>query len=150
KERRFREDLYFRLAIVRLRLPALRERAGDLPLLATAMCAAVAERLGVQNRGLDPAASASLERHAWPGNLRELENALERALVLAPGTVAGPIAAAELLFLHEAVEGVPERLAREALAHGVTLERLELALLREALREQRGNVSAAARVVGLS
>jgi two-component system, response regulator FlrC len=153
RERRFREDLYFRLAVVRLRVPALRERTGDVPDIARGMIEHAARRLGVPPRPLSAGALDRLAAHAWPGNLRELENAIERSLVLAPlGSDGAPveIAAGEIEFLSEAVTGVPERLAREALAHGITLERFESALLAESLREQRGNIAAAARAVGLS
>lgn len=153
RERRFREDLFFRLAVVRLRVPTLRERGNDVVGIARGMIEATARRLAVPPRALSAGALERLVAHAWPGNLRELENAIERSLVLAPARTAhGPaeIAASEIEFLSEAITGIPERLAREALAHGVTLERFESALLVESLREQRGNVAAAARAVGLS
>src|SRR5204862_1630707 len=129
-------------------LPSLRRRTGDIPLIAQGLIERAAERASVRRRALGPAAAARLAAHAWPGNLRELENAVERVLVLAGG--GDTIEAAEFDFLTESVAGVPERLAREALAHGVSLERFETALLDEAVRETRGNVTAAARLVGLT
>jgi DNA-binding NtrC family response regulator len=160
---RFREDLYYRLAVVKLRVPPLRARADDLPELARHYLARAAQRLGVAERMLAPSALDRLRAHAWPGNLRELENALERVSILAPrldapsnesarGTApsSGPIEAAELDFLAEASAGMADDLARRALAHGVGLEDLERALLAQALSEQRGNMSAAARRLGLS
>jgi DNA-binding NtrC family response regulator len=149
RARKFREDLYYRLAVVRIALPALRSRANDVPHIARGLIERAAVRASVARRELSAPAAARLAAHAWPGNLRELENAVERVLVLA-GSGSEPIAAAEFDFLAESVAGVPERLAREALAHGVTLERLELALFDEAVRETRGNVTAAARLVGLT
>jgi two-component system response regulator HydG len=149
RARKFREDLYYRLAVVRLEMPPLRRRASDIPGIAEGLIARAAERASVERRDLGPAAAARLVAHAWPGNLRELENAIERVLVLAGGG-RGPIEAAEFDFIDESVAGVPERLAREALAHGVSLERFEKALLGEAVRETRGNVTAAARLVGLT
>ncbi|HEX2188889.1 MAG TPA: sigma-54 dependent transcriptional regulator, partial [Longimicrobiaceae bacterium] len=82
---RFREDLYWRLNVVSLHLPPLRERPEDIPLLAEHFVAKHAARLGVAPLPVDADALALLVAHDWPGNVRELENAVERALVLAPG-----------------------------------------------------------------
>ena len=153
RARRFREDLYYRLAVVRLIVPALRERAVELPFLARELIAGIAARSGVAPRTLSAGALERLAAHPWPGNVRELENALERVLVLARGgdpAGAAPIDAEELSFLGESTAGVPERIAREALAHGIDLARFEQALLAAALQESRGNVAAAARAVGLT
>jgi DNA-binding NtrC family response regulator len=152
---RFREDLYHRLAVIRLRVPPLRARGPDLPALCAHFLRQAAVNAGVRERALTPEAAARLAAHAWPGNLRELENAIERVTVLVPDAALGgahppPIEASELDFLFEAADGVTAELARKALAHGVGLDDLERALLNEALREQRGNVSAAARRLGLS
>jgi DNA-binding NtrC family response regulator len=90
--------------------------------------------------------------HPWPGNVRELENTIERALVLgSKDSVANhPIRAEELEFLRESIDGVADELARRALAHGLTIQTLTRAMLDRALVESRGNVSAAARSVGLT
>lgn len=84
-EGRFREDLYYRLAVVTVALPPLSERPDDLPLLARHFLALHGERLGVEVDGLESEAMEALQRYAWPGNVRELENVVERALVLAEG-----------------------------------------------------------------
>jgi DNA-binding NtrC family response regulator len=81
---RFRQDLYYRLRVVELRVPPLRERRDDIPLLARTFLAASAERGGRKGLSFSPAAAQQLLRHDWPGNVRELENAVERASVLAP------------------------------------------------------------------
>ena len=145
----FREDLYYRLAVVVLEVPPLRARAEDLPELAAGLVARSASAHGIAARPLSPAALERLAAHPWPGNVRELENALERALVLGRSR-EGPIGAEELDFLGEAIDGAADRLAREALAHGVGVEALEHALLEAALREERGNVAAAARRLALT
>jgi DNA-binding NtrC family response regulator len=83
----FREDLFYRLAVVRLHLPALRERPGDVRALALHYAARFAAEHGRELRGIADEAMRSLEAHAWPGNVRELRNVLERAVLLAPGDV---------------------------------------------------------------
>jgi len=147
---RFRADLYWRLAVVPLALPPLRARPEDVEELARHLLAGAAARLGTAERELSSGALERLRAHPWPGNVRELENALERVLVLGAAAGAAPIEAGELDFLAEGRAGVPEELARQALAHGLTVDELTGAMLDEALAEQRGNVSAAARRVGLT
>ena len=146
-EGRFRLDLYYRLAVLSLELPPLRARPEDLPELAGHLVGAVAARARVRERPLTDEALAALAAHPWPGNVRELENALERVLVLGG---EGPVGAEELAFLSESLRGVEDELARRALANGSTIDSLALAMMRRALEEERGNVSAAARRVGLT
>ncbi|MEO0651840.1 MAG: sigma 54-interacting transcriptional regulator [Planctomycetota bacterium] len=145
---RFRDDLFYRLAVVPLELPPLRARVEEIETLARGLVERTAARLGREPRPLTPEALERLERHPWPGNVRELENALERVHALEPS--ARPIEAPELDFLDEGLRGAAEELAREALARGLDSETLQRALLDEALRLERGNVSAAARRVGLT
>jgi DNA-binding NtrC family response regulator len=145
---RFRSDLYFRLAVVPLELPPLRTRLEDLPALAEVLLVRTAERLGRPPRPLSAAALERLRDHPWPGNVRELENALERVLALGgDGQEIGP---EEFQFLEEGLLGQAQELARQALAHGIGVRELELALLDQALKLERGNVSAAARRAGLT
>lgn len=144
----FREDLFYRLAVVRLTVPALRQRRDELDSLAAELATRVAERSSVTRREFDPGALERLRDHPWPGNVLELENALERVMVLPAGE--GPVTAEEFEFLTEATRGVAGRLAAEARAHGVGLDELTRAVLEGALEEARGNTSAAARAVGLS
>ncbi len=146
---RFREDLYYRLAVVTLVLPPLRARVGDLAELATVLAQRVAARLRVGARPLTVDVLTRLAAHGWPGNVRELENALERVFALAPDP-SRPVEAAEFDFLNEAGEGMLEALAGEALGQGFTIDELALAMMKRALGEQHGNVSAAARQVGLT
>ncbi|MEM6671866.1 MAG: sigma 54-interacting transcriptional regulator [Planctomycetota bacterium] len=150
EEGAFREDLYFRLAVVALDVPPLRARAAapGFDDLCRAVIERVAARSGAAARPLSGDALAALAAHPWPGNLRELENALERVSVLGP--TEAPVTAQELAFLSEPLRGRAEELAAEALASGVEIDALDGALLDEALRLERGNVSAAARRIGLS
>jgi len=86
---RFREDLFYRLLVVPLTLPPLRERGDDVLLLAHAFCERIAARMGRAARSFDPEAESLLSRYPWPGNVRELENAIEQALVFAEGDRIG-------------------------------------------------------------
>ena len=145
----FREDLYYRLAVVTLELPPLRAREGDLPRLAEALLERAAERYGrARPRQLSEASLELCQAHAWPGNVRELENAMERVTAL--GGDSHEVAVAELQFLEQSVGGIEMQLADQALSHGVGLEDFERALLQAALAQARGNLSAAARAVGLT
>ena len=90
RNRRFREDLYYRLRVVEIAIPPLRERLSDLPLLADRLLARAAESLGVAVPVLAPAALNHLLQHSWPGNVRELENCIKRAVVIASGSVIRP------------------------------------------------------------
>jgi DNA-binding NtrC family response regulator len=144
---RFREDLYYRLKVVEVRLPPLRERPEDLPALAERFLAQVAERLGRPKKRLSAAAEAALAGYAWPGNARELRNLIERSAVLA---AADEIDATELLSA-----GAPPRApsAAEELpfseAKRVAVEGFEREFLLRALRANEGNVSRTAAAIGL-
>lgn len=119
----FRADLYYRLNVVRLDIPPLRERAEDIPSLARLLCADVCRALRIDERTLSDDAIASLSRRPWPGNVRELRNAIERACVLATDhTIAAadlgddPTAPprAQAVTLQDAVAGTERRLIEEA------------------------------------
>jgi len=151
---RFRQDLYYRLAVLSLEVPPLRVRRQGLAALAREVGQQVAARLGVAPRELDASALERLATHPWPGNVRELENALERALVLAPSAADdsedATLKAGAFDFLAEGLSGAAEGLARSALALGLGVEDVLDALADEALREERGNVTAAARRLGIT
>jgi two-component system, NtrC family, response regulator HydG len=124
-EKRFREDLYYRLAVVPLRIPPLRERRDDIPLLAAHFLAGYNGRTGA-SKSLAPDATARLMAHDWPGNVRELENVLEQAAALSPGREIGPaevhieavpMASANRFTLAEAVETAERNTIEAALAH---------------------------------
>ncbi|MET0554484.1 MAG: sigma-54 dependent transcriptional regulator [Vicinamibacteria bacterium] len=85
KAGRFRQDLYYRLAVLQIHVPALRERPEDIPMLAEHFAAGVAARIGIPAPVVTPDVAARLAAYGWPGNVRELQNAIERALVLHPG-----------------------------------------------------------------
>jgi DNA-binding NtrC family response regulator len=135
----FRQDLYFRLAVVPLDLPPLRERPGDIGLLARHLVEQLAARHRVTASPLEPDALAALERHGWPGNVRELRNVLERALVVRGGA---PIRTQDLSL---AAGGTSP-------GGGVPLDRdvREREAVLEALRRAGGNREEAARLLGVS
>ena len=90
KEKRFREDLYFRLKVIPIYLPPLRERRGDIALLIGYFIDKINREMGLQISGVSPEAQKLLEDHSWPGNVRELENTLIRAAVLSSGPILFP------------------------------------------------------------
>jgi len=148
KEGRFREDLYYRLNVLQISLPALRERGGDLPLLIDHFLEKYNSRLGTSVRGVDPDAFKLLVKYAWPGNVRELENLIERAVVLADGDMLG-------------VDDLPDRLKETqdplsvALMSGeLSIKRtsrvIEETLIRRALEKTGGNRTAAAKLLEIS
>jgi DNA-binding NtrC family response regulator len=145
----FREDLYYRLAVVTLEAPPLRARFDQLAQLVEALTQGVAQRARVPARPFGAAALERLARHAWPGNLRELENVVERVLVLGGATDAA-VAPDELEFLRGVERSQADYIASLALGAGLSVDELGRALIEAAVREERGNLSAAARRIGLS
>jgi len=139
-EGRFRRDLYFRINTLPLKVPALRERAGDIVGLAREMLARLAADLGRGPVTLKPDAEQALTRYSWPGNVRELRNVLERALLLGEGSELG---ARDLRFEDPGSDRRPEGYAAE------TLEELERQHIERILREEGGKVEAAARRLGI-
>jgi DNA-binding NtrC family response regulator len=150
RKQRFREDLYYRLKVVTIELPPLRERAEDVPALAQRFLERVTARLGLEKRQLGDAALARLVRHRWPGNVRELANVIEQAAVLAPGSVIEE-ADLQLGGAGEAATGAPADLAGLSFgdAKKRAVDRFERGYLLEALRKSGGNISRAAEAVGM-
>lgn len=141
----FREDLYYRLNVVPLNLPPLRERREDIPFLAEHFVRKLAPALGSPVREITEAAIQKLMSYHWPGNVRELENVIERSLVLCSGTVLD----ADDIKLDTAPRARPPQ-EGYFLPEGMTLEEFEQAIIREALRRAGGNKSQAARMLGLT
>jgi len=148
KEGRFREDLYYRLNVLQIVLPPLRDRAGDLPLLIDHFLEKYNARLGTQVRGVDPEAFKLMARYAWPGNVRELENLIERAVVLADGDLLGPNDLPERL--REAQDPLSLALLSGELSIKRTNRVVEETLIRRALEKTGGNRTAAARLLEIS
>ncbi len=142
----FRQDLYFRLNVVQLRIPPLREREGDLELLVSALLDSVASRLGLAPRPLAPGALERLKAHDWPGNVRELRNVLERALIAGTGDVIGPRDLPPLA----AHEGHEPREAAAGATTALSLEEREKQAILEALERTGGHREKAAELLGIS
>jgi two-component system response regulator PilR (NtrC family) len=173
---RFRQDLFYRLNVIELRVPGLRERLDDIPLLAESILARIAERSGSPAARLSPAAAAALKRYRFPGNVRELENVLERAMALAGDDIlmaddlmlpnseidlpidAEPIPAEEVAAPvgDDVEDSTPSGLADFQVVDGVPtalgayLDSLERDAIRCALGKTRYNRTAAAQLLGIT
>jgi DNA-binding NtrC family response regulator len=138
---RFREDLLFRLNTIEIRIPPLRERREDIPLLAGLFLRRHAERYRKATTGFDPVALQAMLAHSWPGNVRELDHAVERAVLLA----SGPVVRVGDLAVSAGTPGTGT-----ASLENLTLEEVERVLVQKALERYGGNVSHAAHALGLS
>ena len=143
---RFREDLYFRLNVIPIFVPPLRDRDADIPLLAEHFMAELAREYGRRPKHLDSGAATGLSSYRWPGNVRELRNVIERLLIMVPGDT---IALSDLAFL----DGMATAAAEPEGAPSVSLhdarERFERAYIMRALAAQQGNISRTADILGV-
>jgi DNA-binding NtrC family response regulator len=145
EEGTFREDLYYRLNVVPIDIPPLREHKEDIPDLVKLFLSRLTEEAATKITGISPQALNILMDHRWPGNVRELQNVIERATALATGPV---LEAADIHIDSQRTK--PADLSSRFLPEGVTLEQWEDEMIREALRRSDGNKSQAARLLGLS
>ena len=148
KAGRFREDLFYRLHVVQIQLPPLRDRKEDVPALVEHFVAKNNARLGIHVEGVAPEAMKLLLEHGWPGNVRELENTVERAMVLADGDRIEVSCLPEKL--REAADPVRLSLRSGELSIKKTVRVIEEELIRKALRETRGNRTSAAKILEIS
>jgi DNA-binding NtrC family response regulator len=150
-EKRFREDLYFRLNVFPIAIPPLRDRPEDIPVLVQYFVSKFAREMRKRVTGATPEALRVLQSYGWPGNVREVENAVERAVILATGE---QIQAADLaLGLGRAAREEPEPLPLTGSLHEVSLrasQRAERELIRRVLRECGGNKTRAAEALQVS
>jgi two-component system response regulator HydG len=144
REGSFRADLYYRLAVVSLEVPPLRERGDEIPLLAAAFVRKVAHREGIQAPALDPETLCRLVHYEWPGNVRELENAIERAVILSRDGVIRPT------DLPDAVSPASGQVAKLCVPMGTTLREAQDLLIAQTLRVCQGDKRRAARFLGTS
>jgi two-component system nitrogen regulation response regulator GlnG len=165
KTGRFREDLFYRLNVVSLSLPSLRERRGDIPLLVEHFLSKYAETLG--ERVIAPEAMDRLAGYEWPGNVRELENVIQRAMVMASAGVIvpehlpiGPVSAAAGVEADASLEEIIEKKMVECVRglrghtsanlHSLMVGLVEKPLLRAVMRETKGNQVRAAQLLGIN
>ena len=142
-EGKFREDLYYRLSMVELRVPALKERPEDIPLLARHFVQRFSREFDKQIGGITPRAEIVLQRHSWPGNVRELEHVIGRACMLTESSI---------LDVHDLPEELIQKSevsSEESTGAVSPLADQERRLVEEALRESAGNQSEAARKLGI-
>jgi DNA-binding NtrC family response regulator len=145
----FREDLYYRLNVFRLELPPLRDRLDDLPLLAEALLAQMNGKHNLKVTGLDEHALLALRRRAWPGNIRELRNVLERASILAGEGLIRPVHLGPASGL---ASPPPTQLDPESilLRVGTTVEEAEKQLILKTLEHTNNNKTRAAEILSVS
>ncbi len=152
REGSFREDLYYRLNVVNLTIPPLRERVGDVEILAKHFMSVYSSRNGKSLTGISTEALGLLQSHAWPGNVRELENVIERSVIT---TLGGVIAQSDLVLERNAMTGIlNEELAqkseRTGWEPGRTLDDIEREVILKALNYHQGNRTHTARALGIS
>jgi two-component system NtrC family response regulator len=140
----FREDLYYRLNLITIRLPPLRERRSDIPLIATQMATELAAYYGLDDVSITPAALDWLSAQAWPGNIRQLKQVLERTLLLAGKYVLEP---GDFLGVERGETDVGK--AAQGV-DGMTLDQVERHLIEKLLEQHQGNISRVAKALGLS
>jgi two-component system nitrogen regulation response regulator NtrX len=148
KAGRFREDLYFRLNVVPISVPPLRERREDIALLADHFMAMLAKEYGRRAKRFDGDALETLQRYPWPGNVRELRNAIERLMIMVPGE---RVTARDLFFLDQGAAQLPsaEATAAPIMPLHDARDDFERQYILRALAAQQGNISRTADVLGV-
>lgn len=141
KEMKFREDLYFRLSTFQLRIPPLRERVEDIPVLANSLLRDLSKDLARDQQELGPTAETALKAYSWPGNIRELRNVLERVALTCDDHV---IEAKDLSLAHKVTSSGPSPVGA-----GLTLAELERQHITQILEEEAGKVAQAAQRLGI-
>jgi transcriptional regulator with PAS, ATPase and Fis domain len=144
ERKRFRRDLFYRLNVITLHIPPLRERPEDIPLLADYFLRRASTKNAKNVEGIEEEAMARLLGYAWPGNVRELENVMERAVVLSRDATVG------VDDLPPALGTVREDRREVRIPIGTSMERVEKLLIDETLRHTGGNKEKAARLLGVA
>ena len=140
----FRSDLFYRLNVIAIDIPPLRERREDIPILAEAFLQEIAVARGEEAKTLNEEAAAQLQSYNWPGNVRELENAVERAVILATNGEIGPASLPDRIRQKKAEPFVSERVTRNP-----SLDAIERAYIMWVLGSEGGNKSKAAETLGI-
>jgi DNA-binding NtrC family response regulator len=145
RQQRFREDLFFRIAIIPMRVPPLRERRQDIPILAREVLRRIAGERGCGEIALDDGAMTTLTDYPWPGNIREMRNVLERAAQIAEHS---PLTVKDLELQYS--DSVPVKLPTNTMDTNLTMRELELLYIGLVLAEERGSIERAAERLGIS
>ncbi len=145
----FRDDLYYRLNVVNIHLPPLRERQADIPLLAAHFIALQNQKFGTHVKGLSPGALEAACVYPWPGNVRELRNVIEASLAMESGDYLSLPVLSQFIEVPSATPA-PESLNGEEGEYARALSRFEMDYLKGLLRKNRGNIEAAAREAGMN
>ena len=145
KEKRFRADLFYRLRVVSIYLPPLRERKEDIPLLINYFLHKYNRVFQKNFRAIEPQAMELLKKHPWPGNVRELRHVLEQAVLMGQGEI---LAAQDISL--EPVLPQETSLVQSSLEHELTLEEVEWEYIQTMLKKTGGNKAKAARLLGIS
>jgi DNA-binding NtrC family response regulator len=140
----FRSDLYYRLNVISIEIPPLRQRRDDIPLLAESFLEEIAKKRNEPKKNLTPEAAEQMQEYSWPGNVRELENAIERAVILATNGTIQPAALPDKLRLRKS-----EPLMAERASKNPSLDTIERAYITWVLGSEGGNKSRAAEVLGI-
>jgi two-component system, NtrC family, response regulator AtoC len=149
-EGRFRADLFFRLNVIRIQLPALREHGEDIPMLAAHFIARFNQEMKRDVKGVDPGAMDVLGAYHWPGNVRELRNVIERAFILHADADEVRPEHLPIELRKTALHTKPERVVPQVPEQGLVLDDVERKLINEAMERTSGNQSRAARLLGIS
>ncbi len=142
REGKFRDDLYYRLNVITIRIPPLRERREDIPLLAASFIERISHELGKSVSDIAEGAMTMLMNHGWPGNVRELENVIERAIITCRGKILNED---DFAFLRHA----PASLQPWDVPQNVTLDDIEKRAIEVTLRRTQGNIKEAAGLLGI-
>ena len=154
-EGKFREDLYYRLSVIRIHVPPLRQRREEIPHLSTFFLREACDRLGKPDVHMSPEVLELFAQYWWPGNVRQLRNEIQRAVAMAPaGGTIGPEHLSVDLTAAPSGEAPPSSGSRVSLRGGQTLasvvDEIERDLIREMMIRHRGNISESARSLGLT
>jgi len=149
---KFREDLFYRLSVIRIHVPPLRERREEIPHLSTFFLREACERLGKPGVQLSPDTLDIFDTYGWPGNVRQLRNEVQRAVALAPagGVVTADILSAALGASTALDPGIAARGRVRKTTLAAAVEKLEREMIQNALERSGGNISATARSLGLT
>jgi two-component system response regulator PilR (NtrC family) len=154
RSRNFREDLFYRLNVIPLFIPSLRERKDDIPLLAGYFLARYSRQMKKDVHGISPGARLSLSEYDWPGNVRELENIIQRHVALCEGNTIERIQLPDMSRSSRPAAGAREPLVEGIPPEGFNLlekmDEYERSFIREALKAPNGNLTNAAKILGMS